>query len=296
MIIGIIPNTTKENITKVVSEICQKFQKANISFLISNSMYYLADKLSVSVSKDAFVENKEIGKKCDIVISIGGDGTMLNTAYEISSSRTPILGLNLGKLGFLTEFEVNDIDNFIEEVKNDKFGIEERITLDAVCDQKPGEVLHAINDIVIDKGKWPKMINLTIKVDDEYVATFSADGLIVATPTGSTGYSLSTGGPIVSPKAKAIVISPISPHTLTMRPIVLDSDQRIVITAESEHTSIQVNCDGQRVYTFNPPVNLKISKSSHPIKLVHNKHNEYFEILRKKLYWGLDVRQNSEKK
>ncbi|MBU1099868.1 MAG: NAD(+)/NADH kinase [Bacteroidetes bacterium] len=296
MTIGIIPNTTKENIVQVVGEICQKLNEANISFLISNSMYFLADRLSIPVVKSVFVENKELGQRCEIVISIGGDGTMLNTANEIRSTNTPILGLNLGKLGFLTEFEINDIDAFIDDVKNEKYSIEERMTLDASCDQKPDEILHAINDIVIDKGKWPKMINLTIKVDDEYVATFSADGLIVATPTGSTGYSLSTGGPIVSPKAKAIVLSPISPHTLTMRPIVLSSDQKIVITAESEHTSIQVNCDGQRVYSFNPPVNLEISKSEYPLRLVQNKNNNYFEILRKKLYWGLDVRQNSEKK
>jgi len=161
------------------------------------------------------------------------------------------------------------------------------------CSTNDCDDFFAVNDLVIDKGAWPKMIELTISVEDEYVTTFSADGLIVATPTGSTGYSLSVGGPIVSPKAEVIALSPISPHSLTMRPLVLPSNEKIFITANSMHTKVQVNCDGQRVMEFPPPLEIVISKSEKPLKLVHMDSANYFKILRSKLLWGLDVRKNS---
>lgn len=136
------------------------------------------------------------------------------------------------------------------------------------------------------------MIELTIFVDDEYVTTFAADGLIVATPTGSTGYSLSVGGPILSPNIDAIALCPISPHSLTMRPLVLPSKGKISIKAESLHTKLQINCDGQRVMEFAPPLDIVISTSEKPLKLIHMNSSNYFEILRSKLLWGLDVRKN----
>ena len=150
--------------------------------------------------------------------------------------------------------------------------------------------LYAINDIVIDKGGWPKMIELTVWVDGEYVTTFSADGLIVATPTGSTGYSISVGGPIVSPKADVITLSPISPHSLTVRPFVLPSSQEIIIKADSPYKEVQVSCDGQRVFDFSPPAEIKICKSERSLKLVHTSLTTYFETLRDKLMWGIDLR------
>ena len=160
------------------------------------------------------------------------------------------------------------------------------------CKNVSCDEFFAVNDLVIDKGAWPKMIELTIAVEEEYVTTFSADGLIVATPTGSTGYSLSVGGPIVSPKAEVITLSPISPHSLTMRPLVLPSNGKIYITADSLHTKVQINCDGQRVMEFAPPLQIVISKSEKPLRLVHMDSVNYFEILRSKLMWGLDVRKN----
>jgi NAD+ kinase len=139
------------------------------------------------------------------------------------------------------------------------------------------------------------MIEISIKIDNEYVATFSADGIIIATPTGSTGYSLSTGGPIVNPKTEAITLSPISAHTLTMRPLVISSNQVITIEAKSLFQDVQIICDGQRVNYLKSPSEIKISKSNNDLQLVHNCDKHYFEILRKKLYWGLDVRaQNND--
>ena len=136
------------------------------------------------------------------------------------------------------------------------------------------------------------MIELTAWVDDEYVTTFSADGLIIATPTGSTGYSLSTGGPIIAPTAKAITLSPISPHSLTVRPLVLSSEQVIKLRADSPHREVQVSCDGQRVFYFPPPFEIRIKKSGRPLKLIKTSLTTYFETLRNKLLWGIDVRIN----
>ena len=131
-------------------------------------------------------------------------------------------------------------------------------------------------------------------VDGEYVTSFLADGVIIATPIGSTGYSLSTGGPVVSPSADAITICPISPHSLTMRPLVLSSSQEIMVKADSPHHEVQISCDGQRVYNFPPPLEVKIKKSPRPIKLIHTSLNTYFETLRNKLLWGIDVRNKTK--
>ncbi|MFC2135580.1 NAD(+)/NADH kinase [Bacteroidota bacterium] len=290
MIIGILPNTTKSEIADICRSLITKLNENGFDFLISSSIAKLDDKLNEEWGKDKFLDNSELCKKSDLLISLGGDGTMLNSAYVAYESGTPLVGVNLGKLGFLAEFDIHHMDRLIEAIKNDEYEIEERMVLQANCISEPDDQFVAFNDFVIDKGRWPKMIELTIKVDEEYVSTFSADGLIVATPTGSTGYSLSTGGPIVNPKSHVVTLSPISPHTLTMRPLVLSSDQEITIIADSHHTSIQINCDGQRVYNFKPPVNLQIKKSNIPLRLVHTKDKSYYEILRNKLFWGLDVR------
>ena len=173
--------------------------------------------------------------------------------------------------------------------------IDNRNALDAVVVSEECEKLYAINDIVIDRGKYPKMIEITIQIDGEDVSTFSADGIIIATPTGSTGYSLSTGGPIVNPKTEAITLSPISAHTLSMRPLVISSDQDIVIKAKSIYEDVQIISDGQRVNFLKSPATIEITRSKHDLKLVHNIDKHYFEIIRKKLFWGLDLRTANNK-
>jgi NAD+ kinase len=245
-----------------------------------------------SLSGIDLYDNKEIADNCDIVISIGGDGTLLQAAYDTRYSSTPLLGLNYGKLGFLAEFDLNKIDELIQHLKNNDLIIEKRNTLDAKCTSENSDDLYAINDVVIDRGNYPKMIEITILVDDEYVATYSADGIIIATPTGSTGYSLSTGGPIVNPKTESITLSPISPHTLTMRPLVISSYQKVTIKATSPYKNVQVISDGQRVNYFNPPAIIEITRSKYDLRLVHKSKEHYYEILRKKLFWGIDIRTN----
>ncbi|MFO7525266.1 MAG: NAD(+)/NADH kinase [Ignavibacteriaceae bacterium] len=290
MLIGIIANITKENIFEVVSSFIQKLKDNNLDYLLTNTLAEDKDKLKILIDEDFVVDDEEIYAKSDLIISIGGDGTMLATAYNAYHHDKPVLGVNLGKLGFLVEADIIHMDKIIEEIKKENYTIDERMLITGDCEGFGEERLYAINDIVIEKGGWPKMIELTIWIDNEYVTTFSADGLIIATPTGSTGYSISVGGPIVSPQSKVITLSPISPHSLTVRPLVIPSNQTVLIRADSLHKDIKVSCDGQRVFTFPPPFEITIRKSDKPLRLIHTSLTTYFETLRKKLLWGVDVR------
>lgn len=292
MKIGLIPNIEKSNVINIINDFITLLEESGIEYLFSENLIEFKSELKYRNKDESFKSIRELGEIVDVIVSLGGDGTMLHTAYELRGSRAPLLGLNLGKLGFLAEFEMKDVPSLVKELKENTYVIEERMTLCGFNVNERDHELVAINDLVIDKGRWPKMIELTIKVDNDYVSTFSADGIIVATPTGSTGYSLSTGGPIVNPKADAITISPISPHTLTMRPLVLSSNQKVEIQVRSPEL-VQVSCDGQRVHFYNSPLTLEISKSNKPIRLIHSRETNYFEILRNKLYWGLDIRKNN---
>lgn len=291
--IGIIANTTKENVNLVISELIKKLRKNNFHFLLSNTLLKQKEIITKEIKKNSFVSDEKLCKNSDLIISIGGDGTMLTSAYKAQFFDKPVLGINYGKLGFLAEANINQIDVLIDEIKRNSIKIEERILITGEVIGHKVERLFAINDIVIDKGGWPKMIELELMVDGEYVTTFSADGIVIATPTGSTGYSLSIGGPIVSPLTDAITLSPISPHSLTVRPIVLPSNQEILIKANSLHKEILVNCDGQRVFAVPPPLRIRISKSKRSLKLVRTSLTSYFETLRSKLLWGIDLRKRS---
>jgi len=291
--IGIVVNTTKDPGIEIVSLLIEKLKSKGFTYYITEKVKEVKNKLKEKISDNRFLEIDNLCKKSDLIISIGGDGTMLATGYHAQKYDKPVFGINIGKLGFLVEAEMGQLDLFVDEITNGRYSIDERMIITAECVGHNIEKLYAINDIVIDKGAWPKMIELTIKVDNDYVTTFGADGIIVATPTGSTGYSISTGGPVVNPKADVITLSPISPHSLNIRPLVLASNQEITITASSPFKDIHVNCDGQRVFAFSPPITVKIKKSKRPFKLVHTSLNNYFETLRNKLMWGIDLRNKN---
>ncbi|RKZ00589.1 MAG: NAD(+) kinase [Ignavibacteriae bacterium] len=293
MLIGIIANITKKNIFEVVSSFIQKLKANGLDYILTRTLVEEKDKLNIELDEDMPADDSEIYEKSDIIISLGGDGTMLSTAFHAHFYDKPVLGINLGKLGFLVEIDIKSIDKVIDEIKNKEYKVEERMVIEGLCDIPSSEKLYAVNDIVIEKGGWPKMIELTAWIDGEYVTNFSADGLIVATPTGSTGYSLSTGGPIVTPTARAITLAPISPHSLTIRPLVVSSNQEIVIKADSLFKEVQINCDGQRVFSFPPPIEVKIRKSKRPLKLIHTSLTTYFDTLRNKLLWGVDARHDN---
>lgn len=292
MIIGIIANTTKKEVFSVVSDLVKVLKENEFDYLLSDDILFHKKLLKEKLKESKFVDEDKLCRRSDLIISIGGDGTMLASAYHAQFYNKPVFGVNLGKLGFLVDANIDQLEMFIEELKSKKYSVDERMVIEGECIGHKVEKLYAINDIVFDKGGWPKMIELTITVDGEYVTTFAADGLIAATPTGSTGYSISVGGPIVSPKSDVITLSPVSPHSLSIRPLVLPSSQEIIIRADSLHKEVHVNCDGQRVFAFAPPLEIKITKSKRPLKLIHTSFNSYFETLRTKLLWGIDLRRN----
>ncbi len=293
MLIGIIANITKENVSEVVSSFIKKLKANGLDYILTNALAEEKDKIKIELDENLPSDDSEIYEKSDIIFSIGGDGTMLSTAFHAHFYDKPVLGINLGKLGFLVETDIKNIDKVIELIKNKDYTVEERMVIEGVCDFPSSEKLYAVNDIVIEKGGWSKMIELTVWIEGEYVTTFSADGLIVATPTGSTGYSLSAGGPIITPTAKAITLSPISPHSLTVRPLIVSSNQEIVIKADSLYKEVQVNCDGQRVFSFPPPIEVRLRKSERPLKVVQTSLTTYFGTLRSKLLWGVDARHDN---
>lgn len=292
MKLGIIANVNKENVYEIISSLIGKLKDNVIDFYLSDSLISQKHLLNFKVPANKFLPDNKLCQRSDMIISIGGDGTMLATAYTAQFYNKPVLGLNFGNLGFLAEGNINQMDNFVKEIKKGNYSIDERMIITGKCTGHKVEQFYSINDLVVDKGAWPKMIDITILVDNEYVATFAADGLIAATPTGSTGYSISVGGPIVSPDAEVITLSPISPHSLSIRPLVLPSSKEITIRANSLYKEVQVNCDGQRVFAFSPPLEIKIKKSERPFKLVHTSLSSYFGTLRTKLHWGIDLRKH----
>ncbi|MBN2572062.1 MAG: NAD(+)/NADH kinase [Ignavibacteriales bacterium] len=292
---AIIPNMKKENIIVIVKKIIDEIIKNGFDFILSDRLTDFKSKLKIDDKKFEFLSHNLLVKNCDYIISIGGDGTMLQTAYEARNTNAPLIGINFGKLGFLAEFDVHNISKLFKNLKQGTFVIEKRMTLEGVCLTERNRKLFAINDIVIEKGKYPKMIQMSVSVNDDYVTEFSADGVIIATPTGSTGYALSTGGPVIQPTSDVISLNPISPHTLNMRPLVLSDNQKITIEILSAYENVQISCDGQRVDYFKSPAKIEIYKGKKILKLVKTKSTNYFNTLRNKLHWGIDIRNENNK-
>ena len=224
-------------------------------------------------------EEKDNIKECDLIIAVGGDGTFLRAASIVCKLNLPILGINLGGLGFLTDIRKEEIDKIFAEIKSRDYTIQERFFLKA--DLNDGENI-ALNDIVFSSTDI-RVIDLDIYVNEGFVTRLSGDGLIIATPTGSTAYSLSSGGPIVKPGTEAIIITPICPHSFTFRPIVIDDRSRLLIKAKEKCRLI---FDGQRLAALDSGQEVSVEKNSNTLKVLKFKDWDYFDILRKKLNWG----------
>lgn len=225
----------------------------------------------------------------DVIVVFGGDGTMLAAVQKTIDANKPLLGVNLGKLGFLAEVRPEEIRASMQMVINGEYTIESRLTLQGDC-----PLLHtsliALNDIVVSKSGLARVIKMNTYVDDEFLASFHADGIIVSTPTGSTAYSLATGGPIVVPTSEVIIISPISAHTLTARPVIVPHSACIRIDASAEEGEIIVMADGQIKLTSEHYISIRITQSDRSVKLIKRNGSSYFETLRNKLMWGKDTR------
>jgi NAD+ kinase len=239
------------------------------------------------------VAEDRLASSADLMIAIGGDGTMLYAGNLARESGIPLLGVNRGRLGFLADVSPEQMVASVDHILNGDYSSESRMLLTATISRASGEVLceTAFNDVVLQRRETGRMVDIVANIDDSYVNTHSGDGLIIATPTGSTAYALSCGGPILDPRIDAVVIVPICPHTLTDRPVVIPSNQKIDIKVlEREDTSTEVVIDGHSIGAIGPDDTLTIRESEQRIQLVHPPGYDFFDILRSKLFWGRDSR------
>lgn len=230
-----------------------------------------------------------LGERCDLTIVVGGDGTLLTAARSLAHYHVPLLGINLGRLGFLADISPGDMLERLDKILSGEYQTEERFLLHSHIERE-GERLNtgtAFNEVVVHKVNVARMIELTTYVDGQFVNAQRLDGLIVATPTGSTAYALSAGGPIIHPGLNTLSLVPVSPHTLSYRPLLVSGDSRIEIQiSATSPNNAQATCDGQTNFTLDLGDTVVVQKKHECAKLIHPKNYDYFDILRAKLHWG----------
>tara|TARA_B100000029_G_C17386337_1_gene891734 strand:- start:8 stop:862 length:855 start_codon:yes stop_codon:yes gene_type:complete len=227
--------------------------------------------------------------KIDFIISFGGDGTLLNTVTSVGSKKIKILGVNVGKLGFLS-FDVYDVfEKIIDDIQNNNYTLEKRSVVSLLPKNEIINKNFALNEISVVKKDSSSMIKIHCYIDNKFICTYWSDGLIIATPTGSTGYSLSCGGPILTPESKNLLITPISPHNLSLRSIIVPDSSKIILKIEKQKFNFLVSMDS-RSYTFKGEQKFIIKKSNFNVNLIQPNTFDFFENLRKKLNWGFDIR------
>ncbi len=232
---------------------------------------------------------QRLGESCDLVIVVGGDGSLLGAARAMARPGVPVLGINRGSLGFLTDIRPDELEERVGEVLDGQYTLEKRFLLEALARRKDEAIGSgdALNDVVLHPGKSTRMIEFELYIDGQFVCSQKADGLIIATPTGSTAYSLSAGGPIMHPKLDAIVIVPMYPHTLSSRPIVVDGNSELkIVVSPNMQIYPQVSCDGQNHFTCAPGDTVTVRKKPHKLNLIHPLDHNYYEVCRTKLGWG----------
>jgi NAD+ kinase len=245
-------------------------------------------KTAALIGEPAVHQKAQIVAMADMVLVLGGDGTMLNAARLVEERGIPILGVNMGGLGFLTEVSVEQLYPSLEKVFAQEFAVEDRLMLRARMHRHEEHVAHAtvLNDVVISKGTLARMIEIQISIDGQVVTRLRGDGLIVSTPTGSTAYSLSAGGPIISPSVQALILTPICPHTLTHRPLVIPSSAALEVTLTSQDEGAMTTFDGQVGIAMVQGDTVAIRASEHRTRLIRFPDRTYYEVLRRKLKWG----------
>jgi NAD+ kinase len=265
--------------------------KALIEYLRSLKQPFLLDAEIEAILNDAsqnYASREELSKRCNLFIVVGGDGSLLHAAHLAASLEIPIVGINRGRLGFLTDILPTELDK-IGAILNGEYILEKRFLLTARVFYN-GESLgqsDALNEVALIPDSQPHMNEFEIYIDDQFVLSQDSDGLIVATPTGSTAYALSGGGPILHPQLDAIVLVPMFPHTLSIRPIVIEGERRITIVIAKENSATpRLTCDGQAFINTPPGSHIEIMKKEKRLHLIHPIDYDYYETLRSKLHWG----------
>lgn len=275
--VGFVIKPHAPKIEKILEELILYFEKRKIA-------YFLEEEAAQKLGKEGGIPREDIPASVDLVIVLGGDGTLLSIAHLAAQKNVPVVGVNLGNLGFLTGVPLGEmkltLDSFLEG--NEKI-VSPRRMLEA---SSKGKIYYCLNDVVINKGALARMIQVVIKIDEKKIATPRADGFVISTPTGSTAYSLSAGGPIIQPYIPAIIIAPICPHTLSFRPMVISSRSKIKIKLLTGGEEVYLTLDGQRgnLMEKNDEVEIKISHLE--LQLISSPKRNYFDLVQEKLGWG----------
>lgn len=251
---------------------------------------FIDDKVRLYPGIHTFTNNAELVNHADVLISLGGDGTLLDTLALVRDSGIPVIGINFGRLGFLASINKDEIKNAILALLNGEFTIDKRSLLNLESKHHLfGDANFALNDITIHRRDNTAMMIIHAYMNDEFINSYWADGLIIATPTGSTAYSLSCGGPIILPSSQNFVVTPIAPHNLNVRPLIVPDDATLTFEVEARSTKFLVSCDS-RTETVDRSVKIKLNKASFHVNLVRLNNESYLTTLRNKLLWGIDTR------
>ena len=281
---GIWGNTDKEKFWDLLNPIME-WSKENLLHPYITTR--IADNLPQEFSfSPKIIKSAEDFHKLDFLIALGGDGTILSAARAVGPRKTPIVGIHLGELGFLAEVTIEDMFKRLNQIMEGNFSVNHRMVLKATLSKSNGEkTFFALNDFVVDRGKSQRIINLELYAGDNFISSYKSDGLIISTPTGSTAYSLSAGGPILVPGISAITVTPLSPHTLSLRPMVLSGSQMIEIKS-IDKGEIAFAVDGQVSDYFKDDTRVFIEKASYTIEMISFKDSNYFKTLNLKMGWG----------
>ena len=276
-------NSSAVNCCKDVIDIVSKENDIIIDLKIKNDLDNKAQ------SKFTFFDSTNlIDKDIDFVFAVGGDGTILRSITYVRDSGVPILGINSGRLGFLTSVQKDNVSEALVKIKENKFSIVERTLLELKSNSSSNFFSYALNEVTIQRKDTTSLLNISCSINDDYLTNYWSDGLIISTPTGSTGYSLSNGGSLVSPESKVIILNPIAPHNINMRSLIIPDHSEITIKVEGTD-NINLSLDS-RMYSFDSKNEFKLSKSQFVIKTIKLNNDNFYKRLREKLFWGQDMR------
>jgi NAD+ kinase len=280
--IGIFGKKNRPEVLELITSIIPGLEKMGFEIVVEEGLH-------VSGEYSLYSKGEDVSTSIDLIIVFGGDGTLLSVARLPGAENVPILPVNLGGLGFLTEIRVEEVNSILEKIISGNFTVDKRMMLDVRLSRnntKDDRSFHALNDAVVNKGALARMIDLETYVNDMFLNTFKADGLIICTPTGSTGYGISAGGPIIYPSLSLISVIPICPHTLTNRPIILPGDSLVKVVLKATNEDVVLTMDGQVGVRLEEGDFIEVRKSKKEISLIHSPFRNYFEILKEKLKWG----------
>ena len=285
--IGIITKPRKRELDPILPTLLKWLRQRGIQAFLDAESTSALDSGKAALEVPVLPRN-DLPTKCDLLLVMGGDGTLLAAARSARESGVPILAVNLGSLGFLTAVTVGELYDSLEMILEGKHQIEYRkmLKIDMMHSGSRAATYHALNDAVLNKGAISRMLDLEAFVDGRFVTLLKADGVIISTPTGSTAYSLAAGGPIIYPSVEAFIVTPICPHTLTNRPLVVPDRSRIEIVVKTEAESVFLTVDGQVGHDLHHEDRITCELSPSRIGLVRPPHKEFFEVLRSKLKWG----------